>query len=86
MGVVAGEEQADRVGAGVVEDEGSGIAAVGEGAVSANNGDLIFEIRGLPVDVDVAVEADVDNRSEGETGSAAVFGDGLIEECRYGGG
>ena len=52
MGVVAGEEQAGRVGAGVVEDEGSGVAAVGEGAVGADNGDLIFEIRGSAVDVD----------------------------------
>ena len=77
MGVVAGEEKADRMGTGVVDDEGAGVAGMGEGGVVADEGDLILKVGGAvveAVEVDVAVETDVDNRAESETGGAPVFG------------
>ena len=72
------------MGPGVVEDERAGVAGFGEWAVDAEDGDLIFEVDRAAVDVDDAVEADVDDGTEGEASGAAVFRDRLVEECRDG--
>ena len=73
MRIVAGEQQADGVNAGAVEDEGPRVATLGERSRIADHDNLVLEVGDSIVVVDDAVEAGVDARAEREAGGSAML-------------
>ena len=71
--------------AGVVDDEGAGVAGSGERPVAGGHHDLVLEPRqaGGSV-VDEPVEAGVDDRAGGESGGSAVLAYPLADGGRSG--